>query len=101
MILIGFPSYRSRGVSRRDRTIKRGSQVCNSIISFEEISNLCILSIILSWLLFGSYPCEALELVVIFMTSYSLLKTDFSFVSYRVFDLGGFPVFHQGRYLTL
>src|SRR4051812_13199855 len=52
LILIGFPFCRSHVVSwetgfRIDsRTIKRGSRVSNSIISFEESSNLCILGII-------------------------------------------------------
>jgi hypothetical protein len=32
----------------------------------------------LSWFLFGFYPCEVLELVVISMTSSSSLKTDFA-----------------------
>ena len=95
IILIGFPFCRSHvcwetGFRIDNRTIKRGSRMSNSVTLFGERSNLCILSIILSWLLFGSYPCKVLELVVIFITSPSSSKTDFPFISYCVFDLAGF-----------
>ena len=44
----------------------------------------------LSWFLFGSCPCEDLELVFISMTSSSSSKTDFEWISYLVFDIEGF-----------
>src|SRR4051812_16667082 len=72
----------------------------NSIISFRERSNLCILAssyLIIIW----SYPCEKLELVVISITSSWSSKSDLPFVSCCDFDIGGFSVSHQVRYLTL
>src|SRR3954464_14875827 len=57
IILIGFPFCRSHVVSWKTGfkidscTIKRDSRVSNSIISFGESLNLCILSIIV----FGCY----------------------------------------------
>ena len=43
----------------------------------------------LSWLLFGPYPWEVLELVLISMTSSSSSKTDSICILYCVFDIGG------------
>jgi hypothetical protein len=95
--LVGFLSYRSRGLVGRpvDRIVvvlSRGSRVSNSIVSFGVRSNLCILA--LSFLVvFGSYPCGVLELVVISMTSSSSSKMDFGFITCCVFDIGDFPGF--------
>src|SRR3954469_16032698 len=72
----------------------------NSITSFGESSNLCILAssyLVVIW----SYPCEDIELVVISITSSCSSKSDPSFISYCDFDLCGFSVSHQVRYLTL
>jgi hypothetical protein len=44
----------------------------------------------LSWLFFGFYPCEDLELVFISMTSSSPSKTDLARISYGVVDCKGF-----------
>jgi hypothetical protein len=79
MVLVVRPGYRIGS-----RTIKRGSRVSNLIVSFGESSNLHTCHH-LSWFFFGFYPCEVLELVVIFMTSSSSSKTDFAWNSYRVF----------------
>jgi hypothetical protein len=38
-----------------------------------------------SWLLFGFYPCEVLEIVVILMTSFSSSKMDFLWKTCCVF----------------
>src|SRR4051812_47485962 len=83
-----------------NHTIKRGSRMSNSITSFGESSNLCILAssyLVAIW----SYPCEDLELVVISITSSWSSKSDLPFVSYCDFDLGGFSVSRQVRHLTL
>jgi hypothetical protein len=71
MILIGFlPSglivFRRLGFRIVSRTIKRGSQVSNLIIFFRETHTLHSWHH-LSWFLYGFYPCEVLELVVILM----------------------------------
>ena len=73
-----------------NRTIKRGSQVSNLTVSFERAQTFAYLASYLSWFLFGFYPCEDLELVFISMTSSSSSKTDFEWISYGVFDVGGF-----------
>ena len=81
-------------------TIKRGSRMSNSVTSFGERSNLCILAssyLVVIW----SYPCEDIELVVISITSSCSSKLDLPYVSCCDFDLCGFSVFHQVRYLTL
>jgi hypothetical protein len=41
-------------------------------------------------LLIGVFLCEVLDLVIIFPTSPSSLKTDFICISYRIFEFGGF-----------
>src|SRR4051812_10468380 len=72
----------------------------NSVTLFGESSNLCILAsscLVVSW----SYSCEDIELVVIFITSSCSSKSDLPFISCCDFDLGGFLVSHQVRYLTL
>ena len=83
-----------------NRTIKRGSRMSNSVTSFGESSNLCILASSYSVVIW-SYPCEDIELVVISITSSCSSKSDLPFVSCCDFDLGGFSVSHQVRYLTL
>ena len=88
MVLVVRPGYR---IDRR--TIKRGSRLSTFIVSFGESSNLCIIGIIFSWLLFGSHPWDDLELVSISMTSSSSSKTDFICILYCVFDIGGFTGF--------
>ena len=83
-----------------NRTIKRGSRMSNSVTSFGESSNLCILAssyLVVIW----SYPCEDIELVVISITSSCSSKSDLPFVSCCDFDLGSFSVSHQVRYITL
>ena len=63
----------------------------NSVTSFGESSNLCILAssyLVVIW----SYPCEDIELVVISITSSSPSKTDFPFISYCVLILEVLPV---------
>ena len=95
----------SRGVCETgfridNRTIKRGSRMSNSVTSFGESSNLCILAssyLVVIW----SYPCEDIELVVISITSSCSSKSDLPFVSCCDFDLGGFSVSHKVRSLTL
>ena len=105
-MLIGLLFCRSRVVSwetgfRIDsRTIKRDSQAGVSIASFRESLNLCIFAssyLVVIW----SYPCEDIELVVISITSSCSSKSDLPFISCYDFDLGGFLVSHQVRYLTL
>ena len=74
-----------------NRTIKRGSHMSNSVTSFEESSNLCILAssyLVVIW----SYPCEDIELVVISITRSCSLKSDLPYVSSCDFDLCGFSV---------
>src|SRR4051812_36064156 len=72
----------------------------NSVTSFRENSNLCILAS--SYLVvISSYPCEDIELVVISITSSCSSKSDLPFVSCYDFDLCGFSVSHQVRYITL
>lgn len=91
---------RETGFRIDNRTIKRGSRMSNSIISFRESSNLCILAssyLVIVWY----YPCEDLELVVISITSSCSSKSDLPFVYCCDFDLGGFSVSHQVRYLIL
>ena len=83
-----------------NRTIKRGSRMSNSVTSFGESSNLCILAssyLVVIW----SYPCEDIELVVISITSSCSSKSDLPYVSCCDFDLCGFSVSHQVRYITL
>ena len=46
--------------------------------------------VILPPILFGSYPLEDLELVLISMTSSSSSKTDFIYIPLCVFDIGVF-----------
>ena len=68
--------------------------------SFGESSNLCILAS--SYLVvICSYPCDDIELVVISITSSCSSKSDLPFVSCCDFDLCGFSVSHQVRYITL
>src|SRR3954466_8201285 len=72
----------------------------NSITSFRESSKLCILAssyLVVIW----SYPYEDIELVLISITSSCSSKSDPSFISYCDFDLCGFSVSHQVRYITL
>src|SRR3954470_2736934 len=72
----------------------------NSITSSGESSNLCILAssyLVVIW----SYPCEYIDLVVISIRSSCSSKSDPSFISYCDFELCGFSVSHQVRYLTL
>ena len=82
MILIDFPFYRPHAFGRPgyridSRTIKRGSQVSNLIASLWRAQTYAYLAYPLSWFLFGFSPCGVLVLVVIFMTSQGLSKTDF------------------------
>src|SRR4051812_3997224 len=72
----------------------------NSITSFGESSNLCILAssyLVVIW----CYPCKDIELVVISITSSCSSKSDLPYISCCDFDLCGFSVFHQVRYITL
>ena len=85
MVSLGRPGYRID-----NRTIKRGSQVSNLTVSFERAQTFAYLASYLSWFLFGFYPCEDLVLVLISMTSSSSSKTDSEWISYCVFDIGGF-----------
>src|SRR3954469_19118435 len=71
----------------------------NSVTSFGESSNLCIL-VSSYWLIFWSYLCDDIELVVISITSSCSSKSDLPFVSCCDFDLCG-SVPHQVRYITL
>ena len=74
-----------------NRTIKRGSRMSNSVTSFGESSNLCILAssyLVVIW----SYPCEDIELVVISITSSCSSKSDLPFVSCCVLILEVLPV---------
>src|SRR3954469_5046014 len=82
------------------RTIKRGSRMSNSITSFRESLNLCILASSYLFVIW-SYPCEDLELVVISITISCSSKLDLPFISCCDFDLCGFLGSHQVRYLTL
>ena len=93
--LIGFLFYRSHGSCGRPgyrivcRTIKGGSQVGSLIVSLVESSNHCILAsyfLVLVWF----FSLWDLELMVIFMTSSSSSKTEFSCIFYDVFDVGGY-----------
>ena len=84
-MLVERPGYRID-----NRTIKRGSQVSNSIASLWRAQNFAYLAYHLSWLLFGFYPCENLELVFISIASSSSSKTDFICTSCCVFYVGGF-----------
>ena len=59
------------------RTIKRGSQVSNMIASLWRAQTSAYLAYHLSWLLFGFYPCENLELVFISIPSSSSSQMDF------------------------
>src|SRR3954470_10760372 len=103
IILIGFPFCRSHvcwetGFRIDNCTIKRGSRMSNSVTSFGERSNLCILAssyLVVIW----SYPCDDIELVVISITSSCSSKSDLPFVSCCDFDLCG-SVPHQVRYIT-
>ena len=90
MILIGFLFYRSHGVSGRpgyriDTVLSRGalewvtwSHLCGEVKPLHTWH-------IISWFLFGFYPCENLELVFISMPSSSSSKTDFICISCGVF----------------
>src|SRR4051812_28717630 len=72
----------------------------NSVTSFRENSNLCILAssyLVVIW----SYPCEDIELVVISITSSCSSKSYLPYISCCDFDLCGFSVSHQVRYITL
>src|SRR3954462_6577916 len=72
----------------------------NSVTSFGESSNLCILAssyLVVIW----SCPCEYIELVVISITSSCSSKSDLPYISCCDFDLCDFSVSHQVRYLTL
>src|SRR4051812_11522972 len=72
----------------------------NLVTSFEESSNLCILAssyLVVIW----SYPCEDIKLVVISITRSCSSKSDLPNVSCCDFDLCGFSVSHQVRYITL
>src|SRR4051812_3984364 len=72
----------------------------NSVTSFRESSNLCILAssyLVVIW----SYPCEYIELVVISITSSCSSKLDPTYISCCDYDLCGFSVSHQVRYFTL
>src|SRR4051812_12937388 len=83
-----------------NRTIKRGSRMSNSVTSFGESSNLCILAssyLVVIW----SCPCEDIELVIISITISCSSKSDLPYISCCDFDLCGFSVSHQVRYLTL
>ena len=80
MVVVGRPGYRID-----NRTIKRGSQVSNLTVSFERAQTFAYLASYLSWFLFGFYPCEDLELVVILMTSSSSSKTDLASYLFLVF----------------
>jgi hypothetical protein len=73
LIVFGRPGFRIGS-----RTIKRGTRVSNLIVSFQrELKPLHIWHHP-SWILFGFYPCDVLELVVISMTRSSSLKMDFA-----------------------
>ena len=85
MMLVERPGYRIDS-----RTIKRGSQVSNLIVSLWRAQSFAFLAYHLSWLLFGFYPCEDLELGFISIASSSSTKTDFICTSCCVFDVGGF-----------
>jgi hypothetical protein len=74
-----------------------GEFVCISQIIYQVIIHLHRLTekigqplINLSWLLFGFYPCEVLEIVVISMTSSRSSKMDFVRNSYCVFGVWRF-----------
>ena len=71
-MLVERPDYRIDS-----RTIKRGSQVSNLIASLWRAQTFAYLTYHLSWLLFGFYPCENLELVFISIPSSSSSKMDF------------------------
>src|SRR3954466_13672597 len=72
----------------------------NSFTLFRESSNLCIFASSYLFVIW-SYPREDIELVVISITRSCSSKSDLPFVSCCDFDLGGFSVSHQVRYLTL
>ena len=90
MFLLGFLFYRSHAFERPgyridSRTIKRGSQVSILIESLWGAQTFAYLAYHLSWFLFGFYLYGVLVLVVIFMTSQGLSKTDFVRKTYCVF----------------
>ena len=74
------------------RTIKRGSQVSNLIASLLRAQTFAYLTYHLSWLLFGLYPCENLELMFISIPSSSSSKTDFINILLHFFMLEVLPV---------
>ena len=82
--LVGRPVYRIDG-----RTIKRALEWVTRSYHSKGAQTFAFLHHI-SWLLFGSYPCGVLELVVIFMTSSSSSKTDFAWETCCIFQVGGF-----------
>ena len=93
MILIGFLFYRSHGRPgyRIDsRTIKRGSQVSNLIELLWRAQTFACLAYNISWFLFWLLSLMVLVLVVIFMTSQGLPKTDFVRKTCCVFGVEGF-----------
>ena len=84
MVVVGRPGYRIEC-----RTIKGGSQVSSLIASFIESSNHCILAsyfLVIVWFL-SSWD---LALLVIFLTTSSSSKTEFTCIFYDVFDVGGY-----------
>ena len=84
MVVVGRPGYRIDC-----RTIKGGSQVSSLIVSFVESSNHCILAsslLVLVWF----FSLWDLELLVILLTSSSSSKTEFAYIFYDVFDVGGY-----------
>jgi len=83
MVVVGRPGYRIVC-----RTIKGGSQVGSLIVSFVESSNHCILAS--SFLVLVWFSLWVFELLVIFMTSSSSSKTEFTCIFYDVFDVGGY-----------
>ena len=72
MVVVGRPGYRID-----NRTIKKGSQVSNLTVSSERAQTFAYLASYLFLFLFGFYPCENLELVMISMTNSNSPKTDF------------------------
>jgi hypothetical protein len=85
VVLVVRPGYRIDS-----RTIKRSSQVSNFIVSFGERAQT-FASLASSFLvLFGSYPWEDLDIVLISMTSSSSSKMVFICILYCVYDVGGF-----------
>ena len=94
MVVVGRPGYRIVC-----RTIKGGSQVGSLIVSFLESSNHCILAS--SFLVLVWFSLWVLEIMVIFLTSSSSSKTEFTCFFYCVFGVGGFTGLIRGRVLTI